>query len=296
MLNIDYIRDKLQPSYEKNIIDRMNFLKEGTGNSERIYESFDGFFINFAKCGLILEQNINSIKLNLHYSTLGYNRRFILEKDFYLSLQKLMILSLSDNQIILDRLCANKYVELSKDSDGTLGERQAFYNIIEGDWNSLGETVSHLKNIKEGYHDLFFPEIHFNLYEGFIKQDQEQIENALNSLILKNVDVDITNHIDEEKFISFGVLAYAKQAYKYGLEIWQVDERVLSPSSLIPGDWLEYRPLNEYTIPLKFLRDFYREQGDEWKYFPIHPDLQDWDNDYENPNRKTNGFFKNLFS
>ena len=63
----------------------------------------------------------------------------------------------------------------------------------------------------------------------------------------------------------------------------------------IPIDLLKISPLQEYPIPYKILRYWYRTEGINWNYQPIHPELQDWENDPENPDRNKGGFFKNLF-
>ena len=98
----------------------------------------------------------------------------------------------------------------------------------------------------------------------------------------------VKNDICEE-IISFFPIVYAKIAWRKGLK---VDPQ----SKYMPIELLEVRPLDEYTIPYWFLRDYYREKGIDWRYDPIHPELQDWENDPENPNRKNDGFFKKLFS
>ena len=212
-----------------------------------------------------------------------YDRRLTIEGETYLSLQNLMYLSFSENQSILNRLSQKSNIDLSKDTNGWLGEIQAFYNIIDGDWKALSATTQHLRNINGAYHKLFFPEIHFKLYKGFIKQDQVLIEQSINELILENKKVNRRESIPEEKYVSFGVLSYVKQAYKYGMPIWKSINIETLHDYLIPQGWLDYTPLSEYTISLKFLRDFYRRQNIDWRYAPIYPELQDWENDPENP-------------
>jgi len=77
-----------------------------------------------------------------------------------------------------------------------------------------------------------------------------------------------------EEVLSFFPLAYAKIAWIKGIE-------VDTGSKFMPIELLEVKPLEEYTIPYWFLRDFYRELGINWCYDPIHPELQDWENDSE---------------
>ena len=131
--------------------------------------------------------------------------------------------------------------------------------------------------------------IYKDLLLGFINKDIEKIEvnlNLLESSILKKHRI---NETLEEKYISINTTALAKLAWMHGME-------VKIESDYVPRHLLPHEPLEEYTIPYKFLRDFYRNQGIDWRYDPIHPELQDWENDPENPNRKKGGYFNKLFS
>jgi hypothetical protein len=84
-------------------------------------------------------------------------------------------------------------------------------------------------------------------------------------------------------------LSYAKIALLNGIE-------VVPNSKYMPTSLLEVNLLEEYTIPYWFLRDFYREQGINWRYDPIYPELQDWENDPENTKKSgKNGLLNRIF-
>ena len=129
---------------------------------------------------------------------------------------------------------------------------------------------------------------HLLCSEGLLENNESKVRDGLHKFDLKrNKKRFIDNDICEE-ILSFFPLAYAKIAWLKGMEI--------DPGSpYMPIELLRVAPLEEYTIPYWFLRDWYRDQGVDWRYDPLYPELQNWDNDPENPNKKKDGFFKRLF-
>lgn len=116
---------------------------------------------------------------------------------------------------------------------------------------------------------------------------------AIEKALLLFEDIRIKSHAIKadlfEELLSFFPLAYAKISWLNGIE-------VMPNSKYMPISVLEVKPIEEYTIPYWFLRDFYREQGVDWRYDPIYPELQDWENDPENPkNSGKNGLLNKIF-
>ena len=237
-----------------------------------------------------VKQNYLKAKLYINTSAMLYEH---IQKNYnsvWLPLSTLIRLSLCDHEEILYRLCKMRKIEYYQDQNGQLGYLNAFYNILEGDWEGLKDTMVYLKNIRGEYAELFYPDLHFPLFESFINKDQSGIESVLDELLTEKYMKKRQKHFPEEKFIAFEVLAYAKQAWKYGIEVWKYGDKITPDSPYIPAAMLPYEPLPEYTIPYKFLYEFYQQQGVNWRYDPVHPELQG-----ENPKKGKGGFFGGLF-
>ena len=283
MISMEFIESNLLKSYSNRETRSLKKLGQKPKEPTNYYESLKWTSYNLGVIKTILEFNILDCKNEFNKSAMCQDIFLQKNGEAWLPLQTLMYLSLSDHQAVLDRIAKARNIELYADERGWMGELNAFYNILEGDWDGLKETILYLKNMRGDYHDLFYPEVHFILLEGFARQDIGAIEYALNELESKKYEGVRANAFAEEKYISFASLAYAKQAWKHGMPIWGSGGEIKGVPPKIPAAWLPYEPLEEYTIPYRFLRDFYREQGIDWRYDPVYPELQDWDCDPENP-------------
>jgi len=201
---------------------------------------------------------------------------------------------LSDSKALIDKF-ASLPIDEHKIYDIEKKESPAYWNyLLKGLWLNdaliIDKGLSDLydKNISKN-REISLSRAHKLCTEGISERNEMKIIDGLNEFELKRNKKRILANDICENVISFFPIAYAKIAWLKGLE---VDPQ----SKYMPLDLLRVEPLEEYTIPYWFLRDWYRDQSVDWRYEPIHPELQDWDNDPENPNRNKGGFFKKLFS
>ena len=282
-LNIIPNEESWIPRSLENRLNKSNDIKACDRTLKSISQKLGDYY-------LIVGRPVSEIKKMYHVSSLMHEYFFKTYAENWLPLSTLMKLSLSDHNEILQRLCKMRKIEYYQDQNGQLGYLNAFYNILEGDWEGLKDTIVYLKNIRGDYSDFFYPEVHFVIFEGFINKDQSAIEYGLNELLQDKYHKKRIADSIEEKFIAFEVLAYAKQAWKYGIEVWKYGDKINPDSPYIPAAMLPYEPLPEYTIPYKFLYEFYQQQGVNWRYDPVYPELQG-----ENPKKGKGGFFGGLF-
>ena len=218
------------------------------------------------------------------------NKVHTTKEEYWLPIDDLAKILLSDNVKVYERLHKNKQMDLGSEEGGWQGMQKAMYEIAVGDWAGLKETVKYIKSVKGKYDNLFHDiDNYFKIYEGFLEKDGEKLEEALNYLEKPKFRKVRMREIIMEKHISIITTALAKMAWMHGMEV-EID------SDYVPKSVLPFSPLAEYNIPYRFLRDYYRKEGIDWSYNPVHPELQDWENDPENPNRKKGGLLKKWFS
>jgi len=243
----------------------------------------------------LFEEQINLFKLRMSYSAMVFEFSFLKLNEVwpYWDIKPYSYALLSDNKALIDRyayLPIDDHIIYKNPKDGVprgfnytvQGLLRENNSLIKRGLGAFQKDIDQKKSI--GFH-----KAHIACTEAIASKDLVAIKSALQNFEkgrLKNVAVraDICENV-----ISFFPIVYAKIAWMKGLE---VDPQ----SKYMPLELLEVKPLEEYTIPYWFLRDYYREKGIDWRYDPIHPELQDWDNDPENPNRSKGGFFKNIFT
>ena len=200
---------------------------------------------------------------------------------------------LSDNKALIERyahLPVDQHIIYENPKDGTpKGFNYAFQGLLRDDPVLVEKGILSFQDDIDKKKSIGIHKAHIACAEAVFSKDKNAIEKALRSFEKNRIKNEMLKADICENVVSFFPIAYAKIAWLKGLE---VDPQ----SKYMPLELLEVKPLDEYTIPYWFLRDYYREKGIDWRYDPIHPELQDWENDPENPNRKNGGFFKNLFS
>jgi hypothetical protein len=143
----------------------------------------------------------------------------------------------------------------------------AMMDLIREDWTGVAQYISVLEDLAQKPKPSVYTPIHIATLKAFMAQDAVAIQKALIRFEDKKLKAHRKKVNIDEKFVSIVPLGYAKLAWLQGMEI-QLD------SEYIPKDWLPYQPLEEYTIPYWFLRDYYRSQGVNWRYDPIYPEIQ----------------------
>ena len=241
-----------------------------------------------------MDQNLEFSKQKFSESGMIYdliNTKYNSEKEYWIGTDDLSSILISDNVALYCELNKRKRYNLGEEKGGWKGMQKAMFEIAASDWSGLEDTIRYLELIKEPYDELFHDiDNYFIIYKSFIEKDAGTLEKALNVLEQPQFRKVRQRHITMEKYVSLITTALAKLAHMHGMEVEIDSEYVLK-------EMLPFEPLEEYAIPYWFLRDFYRDQGVDWRYDPIYPELQDWDNDPENPNRKGGeGFFRRLFS
>lgn len=282
---IALVREKSEESYLKYLTDPKINHAIAIG-----YLANNAF--SMAKTFVLLREKYSSKYKSLAFSA-GLNYNYISEEqtsenEYYITMQDLCSLFFSDNIKVYSILNKNKRYNIEGEKRGWQAMETAMFQIADSDWDGLKETKLYLESIKRPddlFHDI---NIYYDIYDGFLRSDKNKLENALNALENPEFRKVRQKMINEEKYISIITTALAKLAWMHGME-------VNIRSEFVPPELLPFEPLSEYTIPYKFLRDYYREKGYNWRYNPVHPDLQDWENDEENPNKTKNNIFGKLF-
>ncbi len=239
----------------------------------------------------LLDKNQESAKLYL--STTGmlfdlFNESYNRKEEYWFPVQSLAAVLISGNEKLYKIINQRKKINLSNDKTGLFIRNKALFEIALGDWIKLEKTYTHFDKIYEHHHNTFDDKKQIKMvYQAFLEKDVNKLNLGLNSLETKTLRRARQKHANIEKYISVLTLAFAKLAWMHGMEV-EID------SKYVPKELLPFKPLEEYTIPYKFLRDFYRKQGLDWRYDPVHPELQNWENDPENPDRKKGGLFGKL--
>jgi hypothetical protein len=239
----------------------------------------------------LLDKNQESAKLYL--STTGmlfdlFNESYNRKEEYWFPVQSLAAVLISGNDKLYKIINQRKKINLSNDKTGLFIRNKALFEIALGDWIKLEKTYTHFDKIYEHHHNTFDDKKQIKMvYQAFLEKDVNKLNLGLNSLETKTLRRARQKHANIEKYISVLTLAFAKLAWMHGMEV-EID------SKYVPKELLPFKPLEEYTIPYKFLRDFYRKQGLDWRYDPVHPELQNWENDPENPDRKKGGLFGKL--
>lgn len=200
---------------------------------------------------------------------------------------------LSDHAALIDRF-AHLPLDDHQIFNDEKNEVPAFWNyLLQGlltDDNAVIEkTLTVLSDRINRKKEVSISRAHLLSVEGIMNSNEEMVLNGLKEFELKRNKSRFLKNDICENIISFFPIAYAKIAWLKGIE---VDPE----SDYMPVELLEVKPLKEYTIPYWFLRDYYREEGVDWRYDPIHPELQNWENDPENPDQNKGGFLGNLMN
>jgi hypothetical protein len=273
-MNEEMIRQKMLPYKEERLKTSLanHYIKEKNIKAADRELKNDTYLI--AKYYLMLGEKYEEAKYWLSVSAMMheyYNKTY---NEPWVPAPILNLLSISDHTEVLLRLCKMRKIEYYQDSGGQLGWTNANYQIIEGDWEGLKDTVVYLKNIRGSYTVFDRPELYLSLLEGFINKDQCLIESVLDEFETPD-EIEKRKKQDEAPaFVSILTLAMAKQAWRHGIQVWQYHDQLTLNHPLVPKELVPYEPLKEYSIPFKFLKEFYRKEGIKWKYAPIHPEIQ----------------------
>ncbi len=278
-------------SNEESIDRRLKMIFNDHFNKAKIISSLKSNISSVAMSKLVLNYPINKVKSEFSITGIIYdfvNQTYNSTKEYWFPLPILCQMFFSDHKELYKIVRRNFRGDLSH-PEGYYLRSKMFLDLSVGDWKELEKSLEIFLLIFDTYRDDFMDKsIHLDIFRGFLDNNKLAIEAGLKKLETSKLRKIRQKSVSEEKHISIYTTAIAKLAWMHGMEVRIESEYV--PKKLLP-----FEPLEEYTIPYKFLRDFYREQGIDWRYDPIHPELQDWGNDPENPDRKKGGFFKTLF-
>ena len=153
-----------------------------------------------------------------------------------------------------------------------------FRSLLRDDENEIDQALQVLHEYHSKAPGKRFTSASILCTEGIANRDEAKLRKGIEQFESKFIKGKMIKGNLFEKILSFLSLFYLKIAWRKGMELY-VD------SEFIPREILPIEPLEEYTIPYWFLRDFYREQGETWRYDPVYPELQNWSTDPENPQR-----------
>jgi len=220
-----------------------------------------------------------------HYFNVKYNSP---EKGYWFPPLQVCYLIFSDNKQLIELVDKSDSFPFNGEYTGNYFS-QMLLAIATNNWDKLSDVFSIYMNTFENKESLYKEkDIHNDIFSAFIDRDTDKLTLNINLLESTNFRKSRIKENVVEKYFSKTTTTFAKLAKMSGMEI-DID------SENVPSNLLSFSPLEEYTIPYRFLRDWYREQGIIWRYDPIHPELQDWENDPENPDRNKGGFFRNFF-
>ena len=221
-----------------------------------------------------------------HYINEKYN---VQANGYWFPFEQVCYLIYSDNSQLIDLVNKSDSFPFNGEYLGNYFS-QMLLAIATKNWNKLSDVYRLYMATFENSGSWFCEkDIYTDIFSAFIDRDIDKLSVQIKLLETPKIKKARIKEDTKEKYFSKYTTAFAKLAKMNDMEI-TID------SEYVPKHLLSYSPLEEYTIPYRFLRDWCREQGINWRYDPIHPELQDWDNDPENPNRDKGGFFKKLFS
>ena len=291
--NLNQIEEITLPNTLNRIPHLLKRLNSSNVNQVEVYRSLKSNTSNIGLYLAILGKSIKEVKMHSSNSGMLYdffNTKYTPRKEYFLPTDDLSKIFFSDNVELFNQLNKRKNLVLGSEKGGWMGMQKAMYEIASSDWEGLKETIDYLKSIKGDYDPLFHDiDNYFNIYDAFLVKDKGMLEVALNKLEAESFRKVRQKQIPFEKYISIITTALAKLAWMHGMEV-KID------SKYVPQELLPFVPLTEYTIPYKFLRDFYSAEGINWPYDPVYPELQDWANDPENPENNRKGYFRRLFT
>ena len=273
------------------LISLKNYSKEKSDHRS-IARFLNGTLIKIGIYEFLENKDISLSKQKFSQAGMAFNfyHEFYEKPDqYHLKANQLMWILLSDNVEVYNLLYRNtKYMHVE-------GEYQwktwllSMLQIACGKWDELERSIQFIRNnVVDKYDFLEGKDLYLSIFQGFYDRDLDKIQKGLFMLEEpQHKNKRVQNH-RHEKHLSLPSIAIIKLARMHGMEV-EID------SKYVPKELLPFQPLEEYTIPYKFLRDYYRKQSVKWRYDPVYPELQDWENDPENPDRKKGGFFKNLF-
>ena len=284
----DQVLTKAKASTERMLQRGLKLIFEERSNWKEIANSSKLKHLALGKFELLTE---NQYRANFSIGGMLYD--FALTSylnEYWIGIDDICQIILSDNTQLFKELNKKKNYKLGSEKGGWFGMQYALLQIADSDWSGLINTIKYLKTVNRPYDSLFHNiENYFQLYEGFLTKDTTKVQSSLLELEKGENRIQRQKLITFEKDISIITLALGRLAWMHGMEV-EID------SKYVPKELLPFKPLEEYTIPYKFLRDFYRKQGLDWRYDPVHPELQNWENDPENPDRKKGGLFGKLFN
>ena len=189
---------------------------------------------------------------------------------------------LSDSESLIDR-----YVNLEVDEDRIVDNLKKkvpshliyqFRSLLRDDQGGIDHAIQVLHDYHSKAAEKRFTQAHFLCTYGIASRNEAKLRKGIEQFESKFIKGKMIKGNLFEEILSFYSLLYLKIAWRKGMELY-VD------SEYIPREILPIEPLEEYTIPYWFLRDFYREQGEIWRYDPVFPESQNWSTDPENPQR-----------
>jgi len=284
-LSEDYLNNR-----QKGERTALHRLEDPNFDSDKVKSGFKVFGQDFTRhyyCSRIYKKRSKNDLFSLGLCYNFVNEVYNPPEEYWLGGDSQSFILMSDNKELYTLMCNNFKGMYSPEYPG-YANTKAMFQIACGEWEGLAET----KKFVEAHCDKDFwqsKEMWLLIYDAFLKRDVEKLSEVITMLDSAKHKKQRIRNDTIEKYISPRTIAMAKLAWMHGMEV-NID------SPYVPKELLPFEPLEEYTIPYKFLRDYYRPLGYSWRYDPVYPELQDWDNDPENPDRNKGGFLKRLFS
>lgn len=279
-------------SFLKSEYNSLNYIGNPEAIEKQIQMTLKGTTLMIGAYHIIEDKRYNESKQRFNYGGLCYNQFnevYTSKEEYWMPTHHLCWILMSDNKELYQLLKKNCHYPLSEEHLWMTWVN-AMLQIATSDWKSLEQTFDFfLKEMKPIETIFLNTKVYTNIFEGFLEQNKTKIESALNIMESDEHKKPRIKSDEIEKYLSPQTIVVAKMAWMHGMEV-EID------SPYVPKELLPFEPLEEYTIPYKFLRDYYRPLGYTWRYDPVYPELQDWDNDPENPDRDKGGFLKRLFS
>lgn len=287
----------LKKEYLDNIfqrrVEKIKWLRDGKGIVKHVESGFKFYDQNIAihhLCNQNTEEEYRRMFFNSglmwHYINVKYNND---QKGYWFPTNQVCYLIFSDNDLLINLVNQSSSFPFNGEYIGNYFSRMIL-SIATNNWNSLSDTFDIYMNTFENSGSWYAEkDIYTKIFRAFIDRNTVQLNSNLNLLQTSKFKNSRIKQDNTEKYFSCYTSAFVKLALNCGLSVELISELV--PENLLPD-----QPLEEYTIPYMFLRDWCREQNLDWRYEPVHPELQDWDNDKENPNRNNGGFLSKLFS
>lgn len=220
----------------------------------------------------VLNDNILEAKRRFSYAAMSAEYCFYTYNHTwpYWDIKPYSFALLSDNKALIERLLVlpvESHLTAKERSEKPAFFNYAFRGLLTNDRSNIARALDQLNSEIKSGSEIEWKKAYISCIESLTGGVKSEVEDAIRLLEDSSIKSQALKADLCEEVLSFFTLYFAKIAWITGIH-------VNLESKYVPLALLEIKPLQEYSIPYWYLREFYQEQGEEWKYDPLYPEIQ----------------------